>query len=241
MNLKVVLFSVLVVAALALGACTPSTTINNLPQPMFRTLNVTGTGYVNVTPDVAYINIGVHTEDPSAGAAMSANNEKSAAVMAALKRFGVKPEDIRTTNLSIYPMTTYDDQGQPSLQVYVVDNTVYVTVRDLEQLGELLDAAVTAGANNINSIQFDVLDKTVALTEARQAAVESAVAQAEQLAAAAGVELGPVQSISYYDSTPVPYYDSYAGKGGGGAYAAVSVAPGQLQLTATVNITYELK
>lgn len=240
MNAKTVLLSAFLVAALALGACTPTTTINNLPQPYVRTLNVTGVGYVNVTPDVAYITIGVHTEDASASAALGLNNEKSAAVMDALKRFGVKPEDIRTTNLSVYPMTTYDEKGQPVQQVYVVDNSVYVTVRDLNKLGELLDAAVQAGANAINSIQFDVLDKETALTQARQAAVESAIAQAQQLASAAGVELGPVQSIAYYDSTPVPYYDSYAGKGGG-AYAAVPVAPGQLQITATVNITYELK
>jgi uncharacterized protein YggE len=127
--------------------------------------------------------------------------------------------------------------------LYMVDNTIYVTVRDLGNLGDLLDAAVQAGANNVNSITFDVSDKTQAMSEARKAAAENAKQQAQELADAAGVKLGDIINVSYYDSSPVPY--DY-GKGGGGARAdvamvSVPVSPGQFQITVNVTLTYELK
>jgi uncharacterized protein YggE len=126
-------------------------------------------------------------------------------------------------------------------KTYVVDNTVLVTVRDLDTLGDLLDTVVAAGANTVNSIQFDVADKSAALSEARADAVKDAEAQAKELADAAGVELGEVQSIGYYDNSSSPVY---AGKGGGGGAvmeAAVPIQPGQLTFTVNVNMTYEIK
>jgi hypothetical protein len=124
----------------------------------------------------------------------------------------------------------------------MVDNTVYVTVRDLAKLGDLLDEAVEAGANTINSIAFDVADKTEAMKEARKLAVEAAQAQAEELAAAAGVELGGLQSISYFDNMSYPVFEG-KGMGGGGADAALSVPinPGTMQLSVNVQIAYEIK
>lgn len=124
----------------------------------------------------------------------------------------------------------------------MVDNTVYVTVRDLDGLGNLLDDAITAGANSINSIQFDVADKTEAVKEARALAVKDAQAQAEELANAAGITLGEIQNISYYDINPMPLYDM--GKGGGGAMEAsapVSIQPGQLTVSVSVSIVYSIK
>jgi hypothetical protein len=117
-----------------------------------------------------------------------------------------------------------------------------VTVRELDGLGDLLDSAIGAGANSINSIQFDVSDKDEALKEAREEAVKDAQEQAQQLAEAAGMSLGEVQSISFYDSAPVPFMDSF-GKGGGGAAveSAVPIQPGQLTLTVTVSISYEIR
>jgi uncharacterized protein YggE len=128
-------------------------------------------------------------------------------------------------------------------KIYAVDNTVYVTVRDLTKLGDLLDTAVQAGANNINSVQFDVAEKDEALKQARAEAVKDAEAQAQSLAQAAGLSLGEIQSISFFDVQPYPLFD---GKGGGGmaaeaAAAAVPIQPGQLTFTVSVNVTYELK
>lgn len=240
MRTKTFVFAVLALA-LVLSACGP-TTINQDAQPVVRNLFVNGVGQVYLTPDIAYIYIGVHTEGATASDAVDANKEQTTAVIDSLKAAGVDDKDIRTTNFSIWPSQQYAPDGTVSGTVYMVDNTVYIVVRDLDGLGDLLDSAIDAGANSINSIQFDVADKTAAVKDARSKAVEDAKTQAEELANAAGVSLGEIQSISFYDSSPYPISE---GKGGGGgvayAEAAVPIQPGQLSISVSVNITYEIK
>jgi hypothetical protein len=208
-----------------------------------RTVSVTGSGKVSLTPDIAYISIGVHTEGKDAAQTVASNNEQAQAVTDALQESGVDAKDIQTTNFSIYPQQQYDPQGKPTGEItYIVDNTVFVTVRDLETLGDLLDAAVQAGANSINGIQFDVADRSEALSEARQKAMEDARTQAEELAQAAGVALGQVMTISSYTSgAPIPV--AY-GKGGGFAAAeaaSVPVSAGEMILTVDVSVVYEIQ
>lgn len=240
MRTKFFIVSALALLALVVSACGPTTINQAAPEPV-RSLNVTGAGQASLTPDIAYIYIGVHTERPTASEAVTENNAQTETLIAALKKFGIEANDIRTTNFSIWPSQQYGPDGTITGTVYMVDNTVYVTIRDLARLGDLLDAAVEAGANSVNSIQFDAADKEEALKAARADAVENARKQALELAEAAGVELGEIQSISYYDSTPYPMYDYGKGGGGGAVESAVPIQPGQLTLTVTVTITYELK
>jgi uncharacterized protein YggE len=240
MRTKFLAFAILVFA-LVLSACGP-TTINQAAQPAIRTLNVNGAGQVSLTPDLAYIYIGVHDEASTPSDAVDSNKAHTTSVIDAIKNAGVKEKDINTTNFSIWPSQQYGPDGTITGTTYMVDNTVYVIVRDISSLGSLLDAAITAGANNINSIQFDVADKTDAVKEARAKAVEDAKAQAQELADAAGVTLGDIQNISFYDNSPVPMY---SGKGGGGgvdmANSSVPIQPGQLNISVSVNILYEIK
>ncbi|HEX9027809.1 MAG TPA: SIMPL domain-containing protein [Anaerolineales bacterium] len=210
-------------------------------QPAIRTLNVSGTGKATLTPDIAYINIGVHTEGKDAAEAVSSNNSQSQKVVDALKKMGIDAKDIRTTNFSIYPRQDYDPQNKPLGITYMVDNTVYVTVRDLTKVGDLLDTSVKAGANSISGIQFDVADKNAAMSDARKGAVADAKAQAEELAKAAGVTLGNVQSIST-NQVGVPVPMAY-GLGAGAmkdAAASVPISSGQMTITVDVNIVYEI-
>lgn len=241
MKTKSMFVAAVALLALVLSACGP-TTINQEAQPVVRTISVTGSGQANLVPDIAYLYLGVHTEKPTASEAMAENNAQTQSMIDALTKFGIDKKDIRTTNFSIYPQDKYDPQsGTPTGEkVYSVDNTVYVTVRDLAKLGDLLDTVVTAGANTVNSIQFDVANKDEALKTARAEAVKNAASQAQELADAAGVKLGDIQTIGFYDSAPYPVFD---GKGGGAAAeaAAVPIQPGQLTFTVTVNVTYELK
>jgi uncharacterized protein YggE len=234
---SILLFTVLLLG-IGLSACGPSN-ITVQSQPPQRTITVNGTGLVTLTPDIAYINIGVRNQDASASVALTANNTSAAAVIAAIKSAGVAEKDIQTTNFSIYPQQQYDNNGVMTGVIYVVENTVYVTVRDLTSLGSLLDATVRVGANTINSISFDLADKTDALSQARAAAVTEAKKQADELTAAAGVSLGDVQTISYYDSSvPVPVmYDRAAMAGAG----SVPVQSGSMQISTTVTIVYEIK
>jgi uncharacterized protein YggE len=229
--------------AVVLSACGPAAI--SPAAVAQRSLNVTGAGQISLTPDIAYIYVGVHTENASASDAMTENTAKTQEMIAALGKAGVDKKDIQTSNFSIWTQDKYDPiTGQPTGEkAYVIDNTVYVTVRKLESLGTLLDTLVRTGANNINSIQFDVADKTAATKLARDAAVQNAKMQAQELADLAGVTLGEISSISYYEASPSPVMDTF-GKGGGGGMveaAAVPIQPGQMTLTVTVSIAYEIK
>jgi uncharacterized protein len=228
--------------ALLMSACGP-TTVNQAAAPPLRSVSVSGSGTAHLVPDIAYIYVGVHTELPSAAEAVEQNNEQTQTMIEALRDFGIEARDIRTTNFSIWPQERYDPlTGTPTGQkTYVVDNTVYVTVRDLDQLGELLDTVIAAGANTVNSVQFDVADKDKALKDARAEAVKDAKAKAEELADAAGVKVGEVLTINFQDSVAYPVFDGKGGGGGAAMEAAVPIQPGQLTFTVSVNVTYAIK
>ena len=238
MKTKFFILATVLVLALLVSACGPTSNQN------VRTLSVSGSGDAFLAPDIAYIYIGVHTENATAAEAVTENTTQTEKLMQAIRDFGIDEKDIRTTNFSIYPMDRYDPAtGLPSGEkTYAVDNTVYVTVRELAKLGDLLDTAVQAGANTINSVQFDVAEKDEALKQARADAIKDAESQAQALAQAAGLSLGEIQSISFVDAQPYPIFD---GKGGGGMAvdqaAAVPIQPGQLTFTVSVNVTYNLK
>ena len=236
MRTKIFALSIVLILALMLSGCAVKLTQPATPP----TLNVNGSAQVTLTPDIAYISVGVHTENADANEAVSGNAVQAQKVFDALKATGIEEKDIRTSNYSITPQQQFDDKGKLTGVTYVVDNTVFVTLRDLTKIGDSLGAAVSAGANNIYGIQFDVADKTSALTSARKTAVENARKQAEELAQAAGVKLGAVQNINYYNSYPV----MAEGKGSGvmmdTASVSVPVTPGQLTFTVDVNIVYAI-
>jgi hypothetical protein len=239
MRTKVLFLTFVMILAYALSACAPALPANAQTTPP-RTINVNGTGQVVLTPDIAYISIGVHTDSKDAAEAVSENNVLTQTVIDALLAQDIESKDIRTSNFSVYPQQQYGPNGELLGTTFVVDNTVVVTVRDLGTIGELLDAAVGAGANNIYGVSFDVTNKEAAQEEARTKAVQNAQAMAAQLAEAAGVTLGAIQTISAYSSAPVPYYD-VKGYGGVGAEAAsVPISAGQLTISADVSIIYEI-
>ena len=236
MRTKLSIFVPVLVLALVLSACGPAASA----QP--RTLNVSGNGTIYLTPDIAYIYVGVNTDDPDIAKAVSQNNTQTQALVDALKNNGIAAADIQTSNFSVY----YNNPSSGKLpdlttdSYFTVNNTVYITVRDLTKLGSLLNTAVGAGANNINSITFDVADKTTAMAQARQKAMANASTLATELAKTAGVKLGEIQNITYSDNSPMSYY----GMGGGGASApnaSVPIQPGQTQISVTVSVTYDIK
>ena len=202
-----------------------------------------GYGQVYVTPDVAYVNIGVQNQGDTVTGVLDENTTQAQGIRSALAALGVADQDIQTSGFNIYPNNTYDTNGKLTGTYYVASNTVYVTVRDLSKLGKILDATVKGGANTINSVTFSVLDESKALEQARQLAVEDAQGQAQQLVDLTGAKLGPVQYISVSTSqVPVPIFE---GKGGGGiaapASSSVPVSSGQMTISVNVSITYEIK
>ena len=246
MKTKLLFIASILVLAISISACGTSPAQSNNQQ--IRNLNINGNGSQAIAPDIAYVNVGVHSETKTVQASVTQNNAEVQKVMTALSDLGVKAEDIRTSNFSIYSVQKHDDNtGELLGTYYAVDNNIIVSVRDLTKLGSLLDSAIKAGANNINNVQFDIADHTAALKAARDEALSNAMKQAQELADAAGVKLGDIQNINYYDYVPTPAQPVYMdyGKGGGGdmsaARAEVPINPGQITITASVSIVYALK
>jgi uncharacterized protein YggE len=245
MSKKIFVFAGMLLAAALLvvsagAALTPARAQSDgTASPPPRTLNVNGNGKAFLNPDIVYVSVGVHTEGTNAAEVVDDNTTNSQKVADALKTFNIDPKDIQTTNFSIVPQQQFDNNGKPTGTVnYLVDNTVYVTLRDITKLGDVLSAVVDAGANSINGIQFDAADRSKALSEARAAAVADARAQAEELADAAGISLVEIQTISSYGaSVPMPVYEAKGLAVGG----AVPVSSGQMVISVDVNIVYNIK
>lgn len=226
----------------ACGAAAPASVAPGASVPVTG-ITVSGHGEIRLVPNIATVTIGVRTNGANVSEVVAANAESVSAVMQALSEMGIAPEDMQTSNFNVYANQGYDPvTGLPSeITTYSVENTVNVTARDLTSLGELLDRAVSAGANSIWGVSFDVDDKSEAQAQARDAAVQNAMQEAQALAAAAGVTLGDIIAISY---TPTSYfYGPMYGMGGGGAAAeaSTSIVPGQITVGADVSITFALK
>lgn len=221
--------------AVALAGCTA------IPGGAARhTLQVTGQGSVRLLPDVVVVTLGVQTRGPDVAEAVGENNMRAQAVIEALTEAGVAAEDIQTAYFNVYGQPQYDERGNPTGEVtYWVDNTLRLSVRQIDQLGVLLQRALVRGANNVQSVTYSVEDPTAALDEARQMAIADAREQAGQLAAAGGVQIVRVLAIGEPGTYPVPVFDAPSvGKGGGGA---VPTAPGALEYQVQVSVTYEIR
>jgi uncharacterized protein YggE len=202
-----------------------------------RTISVSGTGRADVAPDVAVLSLGVSSDAATAREALDRNNAAMSAVMESLKTLGFGVTDMQTTGLSL--SAQYDYNVQPARLIgYQAVNGVTLRVKDIARLGEILDLVVSAGANQVNGLSFDVADKGKALADARLKAMADARAKADLMAGAAGTSVGRVISISEgYVSTPgpVPVQTMRAESA-----SSVPIASGQVGLEAQVNIVYEL-
>ncbi len=216
----------------------PLTATASLAEDRHATISVTGEGQVMTVPDMATLSLGVTVTGDTAKAALDANSAALAAVIERLKTAGIDPKDIQTSGLSLGP--AYDYSASSSTQKvtgYTATNMVTVQVRAIDSVGSVLDASVTDGANMLNGISFGLQDPVPASDEARTKAVADARHKAELLAGAAGLKLGPILSMADQGGfmPPMPM--------GGMAFekaAAVPVATGQMVVSATVGVTYEL-
>jgi len=179
--------------------------------PAPATLAVQGEGTVEVDPDRARVRLGIESEAPLARDAQTQTNAIANEILAAMEELGIAAENIQTSRLSLYPV--YDNRpvdgprGEPEVTGYRATNTVTVTLDDLERIGSVVDAAVAAGANRVEGVEFDLRDATAARGRALAAAVEDARAKAEAIADALGVGLGAIvetaeQGVS---SPPIPF------------------------------------
>jgi uncharacterized protein YggE len=231
MRLLLIVSAALAGAAL-LTSCSQAPTP---PGPGRPTGGIVGRGEGKVTgsPDTATLVLGVQTQSPSAQAALGDNNTKANAVITMLKGRGVKPEDIRTSELSINP--SYSGNGR--ISGYQVSNQVTVTLHDIPAAGRIIDAAADAAGDavRVQQLTFSIADDGALRNQAREAAAKQAKQKAEQLAAALGESLGPLLSVTETGGTPQPIpYGAQARVAAGD----VPVEPGTQQVAITVEVVY---
>lgn len=200
-----------------------------------------GRGEVRVSPDRASISIGVQSRAATAAAAASQNSQKQRAVIEAIKARGIPAEQIGTSNFQVIPETRYDREGQaaPRTTSYLVINTVNVELRRIDQVGPTIDAALAAGANQINSLSFSVANADSARRSALAAAVTKARADAEAIARAAGGSLGTLIEITAINTTSPMPPRPYALEARAAAADAVPVEPGQETIAAEVTARWQ--
>jgi uncharacterized protein len=188
-------------AALTLGgAGTGVAHADSTTSPATHSITAVGDGVVEGTPDVLELSLGVTTRDASAATALAHNSELALKVIGVLKNAGVVDKDVQTSDLSISPnMNSSGDH----VDGYEVDNTVTAKIRDVNKAGNIVDAATKVAGNEIlvRNLSFSFDDNSSMVAAARTLAVKRAQDQARQLADAAGVALGNLDSIS---STSVP-------------------------------------
>ena len=203
-----------------------------------RTITVNGTGQIQVNADRAQFTVGVSTRAASVSQAFRLNNERVARVIAAVKAKGIAAEDIQTTNFSI--QQPYGPEGHIPNQ-YEVQNGVTVTLRDVRKVGELLQVAVDAGANQAFNVRFFVAEPQALRDRALAAAYADAKARAEKLAAAAGKTIGELLTLTTDLLPPVPRAgNTYSEAITVAAEAPIEAGAPQV-LSAGVVATFELK
>ena len=202
-----------------------------------RQIVVRGEGVVQAAPDMAVIQVGVSREARTASDAMDQASRATEAVLLRIAEAGVEDRDVQTQNIGLHPRMQHSSGNAPRVVGYVANNTLSVRVRDLALLGVLLDAVVGDGANTMNGLSFSVAEPRGLQDQARTAAVADAGAKAALLADAAGVTLGPVQTISEQGGGFQP---QFRGRGGVLMEAAmdVPVAEGELEIRASVTMVF---
>ncbi|MDQ0091117.1 uncharacterized protein YggE [Paenibacillus anaericanus] len=207
-------------------------------------INVVGSGEISVKPDIAYLSIGVQTEAATAKEAQSANAAKIAKLNTLLKdTWKINAKDIQTGQFYVQPNYTYTEKEGQKVKGYTAQHTLQVSYRDLDKIGQLLDAASTAGANVINNIQFATENPDQFEEQVIQKAMANANMKASAIAKAANRQVGIVLTVTQSSSGPAVYNQNYVMKemamdtGG----ASTQIEAGEIKINTTLSVTYEMK
>jgi uncharacterized protein YggE len=214
-----------------------------------RLIPVSAAASLKMAPDQASVEAGVVTEGKDASETATENAAKMTAIYAALNQAGIVSADIKTSQLSLSPRYDYESRKKPRIVGYTANNIITVETRDLMKVTPIIDALVRSGSNNIRNVQFSLSDPEAAKAKVLEEAIKKARAKAQLIARSAGVTLGPLQDIRVNDSYS-PNGQNYdeiivtgARKGGGGGSGVVStpISQGELTVSASVNLTYEMR
>jgi uncharacterized protein YggE len=206
------------------------------PPAGVQGITVTGNGRIALPPDTATVEVGTEARAAQLTDATAEVDRTMRAVLARVKAAGVRDADVRTTTYAIDPIAEARKPGDTGVQLvgYRVSNVVQVRTRDVGAVGRIVDAAVAAGANVVRNVHFTLADPDRAEAEARALAMRDAAARARQVAAAAGVRLGRLVSVTESPSfRPVARMSAAAAPG--------PVEPGQLEVTVSLEARYAIE
>jgi len=207
---------------------------------LIPSVRVTGEATIVAAPDQAQIDFGVTTQAQTSHAAATENAQRAGAVLAALGRALGSKADIKTISYSLNPDYRYPrDGGRPTIAGYTANNIVQVKTDKLEEVGQVIDTAMAAGANTIHRLQFSLKNKDTVVAQAlRQAAME-AKSKAEALASALGLKILRVLSVSEQGPIAVPIMERMIARAESAA-AQTPIEPGTIEVRATVALTAEV-
>jgi uncharacterized protein YggE len=231
----------LLAAAIASPAFLPRPILAVDPVAPEHTISVTGTGRVIISPDLADVRLGVSVTAKTVKSARATNAAAMTAVVDSLKKLGIDDRDIQTTTLSLSPVYDYSTDAQPpKLTGYALANAVAVTIRDLDIVGDAIDASLAAGATTMDGVSFRVDDPAAAEKQARENAMAEAKAKAQTLAASAGVAITGIASISE-TVAPIPYPVYYGRANAVAEDTATPIQPGTNEVSVTVAVSYLIR
>lgn len=210
------------------------------PRP--RTVIVSGSGEVAAEPDLAHVTLGVEAREPTLDEARTRVAATVERVLGLTRELRIDPKFVSATRVQIQPEYSWNDQDRKRVLLgYLVSRQVHVELRDLEQLGALLERAVDAGVNQMGDPALDSSRRKELEREAMSRAVEDARLNAEALAGAAGVRLGPVRSLNgAASSPPMPMFRAQVAMADAAAAPEASYQPGEMKFSASVNAEYDL-
>uniref|UniRef100_A0A7C4TXG1 DUF541 domain-containing protein n=1 Tax=Caldisericum exile TaxID=693075 RepID=A0A7C4TXG1_9BACT len=201
-----------------------------------HTISVTGEGMVEVTPDIAYLNFGVFFEDPDPAKAMDGLSTKANAIVDVLVHQGIAKEKIKTSNLSLSPIYSYNPQtGKQTLEGYRASESFIVETK-IPDAGKILSAVVKAGVNDIGGISFDASNKEDLKLQAIENAMKNARAKADASLKSTNYKVTGIKSIAIESiSYPQPIFKSFAGAQ---AETNVPVEGGTLKVNVNVQVVF---
>ncbi len=227
--------------AVAANAQAAPTTVEPMVPAAGTVLDVTAEGRTTRVPDLATIRAGVVSQSTTAAAALTDNAQRMAKVLASLKRAGVAPRDVATSNVQLAPQYRYADNQPPVITGYQATNTVSIRFRDVAKSGTVLDALVAEGANQIDGPNLSIDKPDAALDEARTDAIAQAKRRADLYAKAAGLRVSRIVSIAESgQDAGGPAQPVFMMARASMAKDSTQIAPGEKDVTVTLSVRFLL-
>jgi len=206
-----------------------------------KIITTNGTSSISVSPDIAYISVGVVSESTKLSDAQADAKKDMKNVMESLKKLGLKDTEIKTTNFAVNPKYNYNKEtGESKISGYTINNTVEITVNDLDRLGTIIDAVTVSGSNQIGNIRFALKNQSTVYNQALEVAVKDAKSKAKAIAKGLDVkEVTPVKVTETSASSPIVYDKPMMSESS--AMDKTTISAGQLDVIANVSVEFSFE